>query len=48
MIKSRNLTSHTYNEETTQTIITAIVDEYYCTFCQLNKKLNELADKEQR
>jgi len=46
MIKSRNLTSHTYNEETTQKIITAIIDEYYQTFCQLNKKLNDLAQQE--
>jgi len=46
MIKSRNLTSHTYNEETTQKIITAIIDEYYHTFCQLNKKLNDLAQQE--
>ena len=46
MIKSRNLTSHTYNEETTEKIITAIVDEYYDAFCKLEKRLDSLAEKE--
>lgn len=47
MIESRNLTSHTYNEETTQKIVSAIVDEYYPAFCALHRKLTELARKEQ-
>lgn len=46
MIKSRNESSHTYNQETTDKIVTAIADDYYASFCTLNKKLNELADKE--
>jgi hypothetical protein len=46
MIKSRNLTSHTYNEETTNKIISAIVDDYYHSFCVLNDKLNQLAKQE--
>ena len=45
MIKSRNLTSHTYNEEVTSEIVTAIIDVYYDAFCQLNEKLNQLAQK---
>lgn len=46
MIESRNLTSHTYNEETTQKIVAAIVDDYYPAFCALHRKLTELARKE--
>lgn len=47
MIESRNLTSHTYNEETTQKIVSAIVDYYYPAFCALHQKMTELARKEQ-
>jgi nucleotidyltransferase substrate binding protein (TIGR01987 family) len=47
MIKSRNLSSHTYNEETTNKIITAIVEHYYKSFCGLNTKLNEMAQSKQ-
>ena len=32
MTESRNLTSHTYNEETTQQILGAIRDEYFGAF----------------
>ena len=46
MIKHRNESSHTYNEEVTQKIVTAITDDYYSAFCDLNKKLNELSEKE--
>ncbi len=46
MIKHRNETSHTYNEEVTKKIVTAITDDYYSAFCDLNKKLNELSEKE--
>lgn len=47
MIESRNLTSHTYNEETTKKIVADIVDRYYAAFCGLHQKLAELARKEQ-
>lgn len=47
MIESRNLTSHTYNEETTQKIVADITDRYYDAFCTLHRKLTELARKEQ-
>jgi nucleotidyltransferase substrate binding protein (TIGR01987 family) len=46
MIKSRNLSSHTYNEDVTRAIITAIIDNYFENLCELNQKLNQLADKE--
>lgn len=45
MIKDRNLTSHTYNEEVTQKIIKHIVDDYYSEFQLLHQKLTELAEK---
>ena len=44
MIKSRNLSSHTYNEETTQFILESIEGQYYQAFCQLHKKLSQLAE----
>lgn len=47
MIDSRNLSSHTYNEAVTAKIVNAIVDNYYDSFCRLNRKLNELAEQEQ-
>lgn len=46
MIESRNETSHTYNEETTQKITTAILDDYFEEFLALEKKLLELTKKE--
>ncbi|NOY72308.1 MAG: nucleotidyltransferase [Gammaproteobacteria bacterium] len=45
MIKDRNLTSHTYNDEVTQKIISHIVDDYFSEFQTLHKKLKELAEK---
>lgn len=35
MIKSRNLTSHTYNQETANTIVTDILDHYFQEFKDL-------------
>jgi len=48
MIKSRNESSHTYNADVTEKIVKAIADDYYDAFCTLNKKLNELAEKEKQ
>jgi nucleotidyltransferase substrate binding protein (TIGR01987 family) len=42
MIKSRNLTSHTYNKQTTDEIVNAIQKGYYQAFTSLEKKLDEL------
>lgn len=42
MIKSRNMTSHTYNEETTKKIIKAITSDYHPAFLSLEKRLEEL------
>ena len=48
MVKSRNDSSHTYNKAVTDKIINAIADDYYQAFSILNKKLNELAEKEKQ
>jgi nucleotidyltransferase substrate binding protein (TIGR01987 family) len=47
MIKSRNETSHTYNEDTTQKIVSAIQNSYYQAFVELQKLFKTLAEKEQ-
>ena len=46
MIKSRVLTSHTYNRETAAQISAQIINEYYGAFVLLNKKLNQIQSKE--
>ena len=46
MIKSRNLSSHTYNEEVTNKIINAIVNDYFHSLNAVNEKLNRLAKQE--
>jgi nucleotidyltransferase substrate binding protein (TIGR01987 family) len=42
MIKSRNETSHTYNEETAEGIYRKIIEEYLPAFVELKMKLEEL------
>jgi nucleotidyltransferase substrate binding protein (TIGR01987 family) len=42
MLKSRNLTSHTYNEDTAQEIVSAIINSYYSLFKQLELKLENI------
>ncbi|MCD6587056.1 MAG: nucleotidyltransferase [Gemmatimonadaceae bacterium 4484_173] len=42
MLKSRNKTSHTYNEKTAREICTAVTSQYYQLFCRLEKKLSSL------
>jgi|LGVE01.1.fsa_nt_gb nucleotidyltransferase substrate binding protein (TIGR01987 family) len=42
MLKSRNTTSHTYNEETAKEICQAVVEVYYSLFTQLKTKLESL------
>ncbi|HEX6982169.1 MAG TPA: nucleotidyltransferase substrate binding protein [Balneolaceae bacterium] len=39
MIESRNLTSHTYDEETAANILESITEEYFPLFLQLKKRL---------
>jgi len=45
MIKSRNQTAHTYNEETAQEIITEVENRYYQAFCDLAQKLENFKNK---
>jgi len=45
MIKSRNQTSHTYNEETVNKIVAAIKDIYFSAFERLQSRLNEIKEK---
>lgn len=46
MIKSRNLTSHTYDENTANDIIKIIKDLYFDEFIRLRIKMDELQEKE--
>lgn len=46
MIKSRALTSHTYNEDLADEIATAILNTYYQEFVELQKKLKVLTENE--
>ncbi|HIN49064.1 MAG TPA: nucleotidyltransferase [Deltaproteobacteria bacterium] len=43
MLKNRNRTSHTYNQETAREISQAVTTVYYPLFQKLNKKLETLA-----
>lgn len=47
MIKSRNKTSHTYNEETADDIFMKIIHEYYPEFKQFKNRMEELYSREQ-
>lgn len=42
MMKSRTLTSHTYNEDVAEAIGQAIFDQYYPEFLRLQEKLKQL------
>ncbi len=48
MIKSRNKTSHTYNEETAVDIFMKIVHEYHQEFNQFKNRMEELENGEQQ
>ena len=45
MIKSRTLTSHTYNEEVAEQIATAITNRYFSEFVRLQTKMELLKDE---
>lgn len=48
MIRSRNLTTHTYDEATALKIVKAVTDNYCSAFKGLQAKLNKLKEEEQR
>lgn len=41
MIKKRQLTIHTYNRETSEEILSAIIDDYYLAFKALKTAINQ-------
>jgi nucleotidyltransferase substrate binding protein (TIGR01987 family) len=43
MIKSRNLTSHTYNEDTAQSIVSDIKERYFDEFQKLKLQFEEIS-----
>jgi len=45
MVRSRTLTTHTYNEEIAEQIVTAIINRYYSEFLQLHSKLQSLKEE---
>lgn len=47
MVKSRNLTSHTYDEATTEQIVKLILGTYFAEFKALETKFEELNTQEQ-
>ena len=47
MIKSRMLTSHTYNRETATKISAQVINEYYGAFVLLSNKLKQLQLKDE-
>lgn len=46
MIQSRNLTSHTYDEELADKVYNSIVEKYYPRFIEFTKQFTELMEKE--
>jgi len=48
MVKSRNLTTHTYNENTATSILAAILGPYFAEFEALRDRLGRLASEEPR
>jgi nucleotidyltransferase substrate binding protein (TIGR01987 family) len=44
MIKSRNMTSHTYNEEIADEISGKVIDSYFQLFVELRTKVQDLID----
>lgn len=46
MIKSRNLTSHTYDEKTAEKIVSAVHGQYIHEFIKLEERLTKLKDDE--
>jgi len=46
MIKSRNQTSHTYNEKIADTIVASVTHTYFDEFKALEQRLNQLKEEE--
>lgn len=48
MIRSRNLSSHTYNQDTAEEIVKSILTNYYSEFQSLSERLEELKKKDEK
>jgi nucleotidyltransferase substrate binding protein (TIGR01987 family) len=46
MIKSRNLTSHTYDESLAEEVVTSIIEKYYSVMKKLAETFSSLHDQE--
>jgi len=47
MIKSRNLTSHTYNEEVAREIVTATIHSYFGEFSAFQTRMEKIKEEQQ-
>ena len=47
MIKSRTLTTHTYNEEIAEQIATAVINRYFSEFVTLQTKMESLKEEQE-
>jgi len=47
MIKSRNKSSHTYNESTSEEIVADVVNHYINAFMEFKAKMQQLKEKEE-
>lgn len=47
MIESRNLTSHTYNEETATAIVSAIIHSYFAEFTDFHARMQKLKEEQE-
>ena len=45
MIESRNLTSHTYNEETAAMVASAVIQSYFHEFMEFKNRMNRLKEE---
>ena len=45
MIQSRNLSSHTYDEETAESLVTAIINDYFPLFKVLKSEMEDLKNE---
>ena len=47
MIESRNLTSHTYNEETATAIVSAILLSYFAEFSDIHARMQKMKEEQE-
>jgi len=48
MIESRNLTSHTYNEETAAEIVAATIHDYFAEFANFHTRMQTLKEEQEQ